>query len=102
MLTLPAVFAALTLQSPATPPTVEWVRRPPVEYPAAALSRSVSSGRVLLNCRFEASVAVDCAVVSETPEGLGFGTEALRAVGRGLATPGTEGQRSVLILFFLG
>jgi protein TonB len=101
MLFMPAALAVLALQTPAETPPVEWVRQPPVEYPERALSRNVRRGSVVLSCRFEASVAVECSVVSETPAEMGFGAAALRAVRRGVAAPGVEGVRTVALNFAL-
>lgn len=102
MLMLPAVLAALIVQQPPLLTPNEWARRPPIEYPARALSRDVRRGRVVLDCRFEASKAVECTVVEESPVGLGFGEEALRAVRRGVAVDGVEGHRTLRLDFILG
>ncbi|MGA0546738.1 hypothetical protein ACO2Q1_15810 [Brevundimonas sp. VNH65] len=100
MLILAAVIAVAS--QTASEPPVEWARRPPIEYPARALSRDVRRGHVRLSCRFEASIATECTIVEETPQGEGFGPEALRAVRRGVAAPGTEGVRAVRLDFVLG
>ncbi|HVN02127.1 MAG TPA: energy transducer TonB [Caulobacteraceae bacterium] len=63
------------------PPVItspDWIAKPgPTEfsrrYPQAAIDRGLS-GAVLLECVVAASGAVrDCSVVSETPQGVGFG-----------------------------
>lgn len=57
-----------------------WVRQPrdlARYYPARALARG-ETGQVVLNCRVDVAGALHCAVVSETPEGWGFGEAALR------------------------
>lgn len=102
MLILSAVLAAHLVQQPPTLTSDEWVRRPPIEYPARALSRDIRRGRVVLDCQFEASKAVDCTIVEETPADFGFGPEALRAVRRGVAVEGVEGRRAVRLDFILG
>lgn len=102
MLILSAALAVVSASQTAPTPPVEWVRRPPIEYPARALSRDVRCGFVVLSCRFEASIAVECTVLEETPQGMGFGAEALRAVRRGVAATGTEGVRNVRLDFILG
>lgn len=99
---LPSVLAVLALQATPASPPVEWSRRPPIEYPERALSEDIRRGRVALKCRFEQAVPLDCVVVEETPAGYGFGAAALRAVQRGVATPGTEGERTVVLNFILG
>ena len=99
---LPSVLAVLALQATPSPPPVEWSRRPPIEYPERALSEDIRRGRVTLKCRFEQAVPMDCVVVEETPAGYGFGAAALRAVRRGVATPGVEGERTVVLNFVLG
>jgi len=99
---LPSVLAVLALQATPASPPVEWSRRPPIEYPERALSEDIRRGRVTLKCLFEQAVPLDCVVVEETPAGYGFGAAALRAVRRGVATPGTEGERTVVLNFILG
>jgi outer membrane biosynthesis protein TonB len=101
MLIMPVALAVIALQQAAAAPPVEWIRQPPVEYPERALSQNVRRGRVVLSCRFEASVAVECVVVTETPAEMGFAAAALRAVRRGVAAPGVEGVRSVSLNFAL-
>lgn len=57
-----------------------WLRQPrdlARYYPARALARG-ETGSVLLNCRVDVGGALHCSVVSETPEGWGFGDAALR------------------------
>lgn len=97
-----SVLAALALQATPALPPVEWSRRPPIEYPERALSEDIRRGRVTLKCRFEQAVPLDCVVVEETPAGYGFGAAALRAVRRGVAVAGTEGERTVVLNFILG
>ena len=59
-----------------------WVERPDAQdfarnYPRRAMDESVS-GRALLDCLVASDGLLTCAVVSETPEGYGFGEAALR------------------------
>ena len=50
-------------------------------YPAAAKKAGVE-GKALINCRMTASAGLaDCRVVSESPEGYGFGDAALQVAG---------------------
>ena len=99
---LPSVLAVLALQATPASPPVEWSRRPPIEYPERALSEDIRRGAVTLRCRFEQAKPVECVIVSETPPGYGFGAEAVRAVRRGVAVEGTEGERLVVLNFVLG
>lgn len=82
-------FASLEPTVGATPPratppgTVGWSQRPSARriadlYPARAL-RSQVGGRVQLDCVVQATLTVACAVASETPSGMGFGSAALSA-----------------------
>ncbi len=103
MVILSAVLALLSVQE--TPPILtpdQWVRQPALEYPERAQARDVRRGFVVLDCRFEQAVAVNCAVVEETPEGFGFAASALRAVRGGVATEGVEGRRTIRLDFILG
>jgi len=57
-----------------------WVRQPrdlQAYYPPRALARG-TEGSVALNCVVRVTGLLDCAVVSETPEGWGFANAALR------------------------
>ena len=64
----------------------EWVRKPSGNdvtrlWPAAAARKGIS-GKAVLSCTVTASGTVsDCEVVSETPEGYGFGASALMLAG---------------------
>jgi protein TonB len=58
----------------------EWVRRPSgltVYYPRRALNRGIE-GEAALTCVVSVTGHLDCAVVSETPTGWGFGEAAIR------------------------
>lgn len=102
MLILSAALAILAVQQPPLLAPSEWVRQPPLEYPERAQARDVRRGFVVLDCRFEQAVAVECAVVEESPAGFGFGASALRAVRRGVAAEGVEGRRTIQLDFVLG
>lgn len=70
----PPVTAAPEITTP------RWVRQPrdlARYYPARALARG-ETGQVLLECRVDTAGALHCSVISETPEGWGFGDAALR------------------------
>lgn len=57
-----------------------WLRQPrdlARYYPARALARGVE-GQALLNCIVDVRGALECSVISETPEGWGFGAAAVR------------------------
>lgn len=70
----PPVIAAPEITNP------RWVRQPrdlARYYPSRALARG-ETGQVLLECRVDTVGALHCSVISETPEGWGFGDAALR------------------------
>ena len=83
-----------------SPPEItnpRWVRQPrdlARYYPARALARG-ETGSVLLNCRVDVGGALHCAVVSETPEGWGFGDAALRIAQDYRMVPATRDGRTV-------
>jgi TonB family protein len=61
-----------------TPPV--WTRRPEPTYPREALGAGIEVGEVDLRCVARATGQIAfCAIASETPEGYGFGREAVRA-----------------------
>jgi protein TonB len=74
----------------ATPPqqraaagTVVWAQRPTARrisdlYPRNALNDGVG-GRVVLDCRVQGDLSVNCSIASETPSNAGFGRAALSA-----------------------
>lgn len=58
-----------------------WVERPDAEdfgshYPQAAVEQNLN-GRAVLECLIEADGSLRCAILSEEPEGMGFGLAAL-------------------------
>ena len=101
----PATQTASVTQPPATtrappPGAVQWAQRPSARriselYPDRAL-REGTGGRVQLDCTVQASMAVVCAVASESPAGQGFGRAALSASSSYRASPTlSNGQGSV-------
>jgi TonB family protein len=68
-----------------------WTRPPtPTTYPAAAMDQGVSSGSAEVSCAVLADGRVsDCGVVSETPEGAGFGQAAVAAAAEARLSPRT-------------
>ncbi|MBC1182131.1 TonB family protein [Brevundimonas sp. WCHBH090558] len=96
-----AFLAAVLVQSTPAPaaPQVAWAQPPRVETPPKALEAG-ASGSVVLRCDFmENGAATNCVVISETPEGLGFGREAIRGVRTARAQPGQTGPREVRLNF---
>lgn len=95
------VFAlAAALQSAPTPdPRPVWVVQPRPWYPEAALGADIKAGRVDLRCTFVNQRATDCTVVSETPQGYGFGRAALAAMSRAVASPTTTGAVEFAVVF---
>lgn len=76
-----------------TPP--QWLRRPDPEMPQRA-TRAGVSGQAELDCIVSTTGRVtDCTVLSETPEGYGFGAAALRAARRATLRPARQGGRAV-------
>lgn len=74
--------------------TVVWVDQPAPQFPEAALRAGVKAGAVVLTCILPASGDLDiCRIRSETPAGVDFGEEAVKAARRsrvGLASNNTE------------
>ncbi len=69
-----------------------WVQRPrnPERfYPREAFMRGIA-GEVVLDCEIDTQGRLSCAVVSETPEGQGFGEAALRIAGGHVMRPATQ------------
>lgn len=72
-----------------------WLQRPEPTYPREATRAGVGQGDVDLRCvaRAEGQLAF-CTITSETPEGYGFGREALRAAQDARMQPGeVDGER---------
>lgn len=58
-----------------------WLVRPQGDFPTRALRQGIESGRVELTCPVSVSGHIQsCWIVSETPEGAGFGQAALEGV----------------------
>jgi protein TonB len=68
-----------------------WGRQVLPEYPERAASRGIEGiSSVRVSCGLQPSGSLtDCRVVSEDPEGMGFGAAALAAARRSRVTPGT-------------
>ncbi|NJC40213.1 TonB family protein [Brevundimonas alba] len=65
-----------------------WVRPPAPLYPALAQSRGIEQGDVRLRCEALASGDLGaCEILSETPQGAGFGEAALAATRRARVRP---------------
>ena len=79
---------------------VVWVERPTARriselYPQRALRQGLG-GRVALDCTVLASLAVECAVASESPPGEGFGRAALAAAQSYRSRPTLSDGRSAV------
>lgn len=76
---------------PTTITNPSWAQHPmPRTYPAAALEQGLNNGQADLSCRVESDGRVsDCTVLSETPEGVGFGAAALQAAADARLSPRT-------------
>ena len=86
--------------APETPPISEpviitdpvWVERPRTPerfYPREAFMPEIA-GEVVLDCEVGLNGDLDCAIVSETPQGRGFGDAALRIAGAHIMRPATR------------
>lgn len=88
----PAQISEPFAPGPALITNPHWVRRPSDlarYYPRRAATMNVE-GMAMLDCVVRTSGALDCAVVSETPEGWGFGAAALRIAGEHRMTPASR------------
>lgn len=92
----PAPTPTPQLPAPPSEPVViadpVWVQRPrnPERfYPREAFMRGVA-GEVTLDCDVDVDGRLTCIVVSETPEGRGFGEAALRIAGAHVMRPATQ------------
>lgn len=64
-----------------------WLRQPRPEFPDRARARGIRSGRVALTCNISPSGMVSgCEIEMETPAGFGFGSAAVVAAQRSMAT----------------
>lgn len=79
-----AIDAARVVTNPA------WLVRPRGDFPARAHRQGIESGRVELTCPVSARGYIQsCWIVSETPEGAGFGEAALAGVVQSRLQPRT-------------
>lgn len=88
---LPAVIGPPEITNP------RWLRQPrdlARYYPSRALARG-ETGQVVLNCRVDTAGWLHCSVVSETPEGWGFGDAALRIARDYRMVPATQNGQPV-------
>ena len=68
--------------------TVLWARQLAPDFPELAASRGVESAEVRLGCAIASGGALDeCRILSEAPQGAGFGRSALRAAERARVEP---------------
>lgn len=77
-------------------------RSSPYAYPERALARGVTSGDVVVDCRVTLTGALtDCAILSEEPPGMGFGSAALAGARRSRIDPGkatlVEGETRISV-----
>lgn len=57
-----------------------WADAPAADFPTAALQTGVEAGTVVIQCIVETGGELDvCRVISESPKGAGFGSEAMKA-----------------------
>lgn len=71
------------------PVWLERPRNPERFYPREAFMQDIA-GEVVLDCDVGLNGRLDCAIVSETPEGRGFGDAALRIAGAHIMRPPTR------------
>ena len=84
----PAASPVSVQTPPAEITRVTWAQHPMPMYPAAAAANGVDSGTAVLSCVVEADGrASDCTVLSESPEGQGFGDAALASMERAKFSP---------------
>lgn len=86
----PAPVAGATQDSarPSDITRVTWSQHPTPMYPAVAAANGIDSGTVALSCAVEADGrASGCTVLTESPEGAGFGDAALAAMERARFSP---------------
>lgn len=78
-----------TAQQPEVITNPSWSRMPmPLSYPAAAIEQGLTGGQANLSCTVERDGRVSgCTVISETPEGAGFGAAGLEAAAEARLSP---------------
>lgn len=81
---------------------VVWVRQPAPDFPELALHRGIESGSVRLGCIVAAGGTLDeCRVQSESPAGVGFGSNAVRSAERArLGLPEDQGAAIGKVISF--
>jgi len=82
----PAIIEPVVITDPVW---VERPRNPERFYPREAFMQEIA-GEVVLDCDVGLNGRLDCAIVSETPEGRGFGDAALRIAGAHIMRPPTR------------
>lgn len=82
----PAIIEPIVITDPVW---LERPRNPERFYPREAFMQDIA-GEVVLDCDVGLNGRLDCAIVSETPEGRGFGDAALRIAGAHIMRPPTR------------
>lgn len=88
------------LVAPIGPPEItnpRWLRQPrdlARYYPARALARGIT-GQAVLDCLVDVAGALNCTVISETPENWGFGAAAVRISEDYRMVPAMRGGQAV-------
>ena len=81
-------MAPLQEPPPAEISRVTWAQHPMPMYPGLAATNGIDGGTVVLTCTVEGDGrASGCTVLSETPEGAGFGEAALASMERARFSP---------------
>lgn len=71
--------------------TALWARHIVPDFPESAAARGVESGEVRIGCAIAAGGVLDeCRILLETPQGAGFGRNALRAAARSRVEPSDD------------
>ena len=84
----PGVVGAQDSARPADITRVTWAQHPTPTYPAVAAANGIDSGMAALSCAIEADGrASGCTVLTESPEGAGFGEAALAAMEQSRFSP---------------
>ena len=102
----PGVGATQDSARPSDITRVTWAQHPTPMYPAVAAANGIDSGTVTLSCLVEADgSASGCTVLTESPEGAGFGEAALAAMERarfsvGMMETATPGARARFTIRF--
>jgi TonB family protein len=87
---------AMPVAAPEVVTNPSWAQHPMPRYPVAALEQGLTDGRADLSCTVEADGRVtSCSILSESPEGAGYGAAALEAAGAARLSPRTVEGASV-------